>query len=101
MGLNFPTVAQHEAMNGHMRLMIGIRGEEQAHRAMGRAYAGCGTAAQRSGPYGGMMGGNWAGMMRGSGYGPGMMGGTGRSAISGRPVPTTGGSHGWSPLRSC
>ena len=100
MGLNFATVAQHAAMNAHMRAMIGAGGEERAHRAMGRAYAGCGTAAQRSGTYGpGMMGGGYgSGMMGGTAYGPGMMNrdGTGAGAARLGNARSAGGHHDWS-----
>ena len=101
MGLNFATVAQHDAMNAHMRSMMGTRGEQLAHQAMGRAYTGCGTSSQRSGAYGpGMMGGYGSGMMGGTPYGPGMMrggasaGGAGASRLANA---TSGNGHdGWS-----
>ena len=84
MGLNFATVAQHETMNAHMRAMMGLRGEELAHQAMGRAYSACLTAAQRrSGAYA---------------YGPGMMGGYGAASGAGsaRLAGAGGGHHDWS-----
>ena len=102
MGLNFATVAQHGAMNAHMRAMMGARGEELAHQAMGRAYAGCVTASQRdSGSYGGMMSGYSGGMMNGTPYGPGMMSRSGarNSAGSARLTGAAsggGGHHDWS-----
>jgi putative membrane protein len=72
MGLNFATVAQHDAMNQHMRQMMGPVGEASAHQAMGRAYARCpgGRAFRGMMMYGGggMFGG---GMSRGGGMSPG------------------------------
>lgn len=82
MGLGFTSSAAHEAMNVRMTVMMGVRGEQQAHRAMGRSYGGCVSGARGasgtgmmdgrnpSGPQ--MMGGYGAGMMSGSAYGPGL-----------------------------
>lgn len=75
MGLNFSGAAQHAAMNQRMRTMMGGRGEERAHQAMGRAYTGCLTGGQQGASGAGAMGGygSSGAMMGGSAYGPGMM----------------------------
>ena len=82
MGLRFTSSDEHEAMNARMQTMMGPGGEQQAHRAMGSAWSGCGSGERRGAtgempgsPGTGMMGGDgWggAGMMDGTAYGPGM-----------------------------
>lgn len=80
MGLGFTSSAAHEAMNQRMTTMMGPRGEQQAHQAMGRSYSGCAAAGGETGsgmmgswnpPDTQMMGGYGAGMMSSSAYGPG------------------------------
>lgn len=71
MGRMFGSPAQHEAMNQMMGRMMGARGEEGVHEAMGRRFSGCGGGQLPAG-FGQMMGAvNAMGMMGG-----GMMGGT-------------------------
>lgn len=80
MGLSFTTTAGHDVMNRRMRAMMGARGSDQAHQAMGRNFGGCGSTGQNGSSGIGMMGGygsSGSGMMGGSAYGPGMMGGNG------------------------
>lgn len=87
MGRMFGSPAQHEAMNQMMSRMMGSRGEERVHEAMGRRFSGCG-GGQLPPSFGQMMGAfNAMGMMGGYGqsggsYGaPGsMMGGYGYNA---------------------
>ena len=68
MGRMFGPPAQHEAMNQMMSRMMGSRGEESAHEAMGRRFSGCGGGQLPSG-FGQMMGAvNAMGMMGGYGY---------------------------------
>ncbi|HWP33301.1 MAG TPA: SHOCT domain-containing protein [Solirubrobacterales bacterium] len=92
MGRMFGSPSQHEAMNQIMSRMMGARGEESVHEAMGRRFSGCGGGQLPAG-FGRMMGAvNALGMMGGGmmggasqggrsygGYG-GMMGGYGSSA---------------------
>lgn len=71
MGRMFGSPAQHEAMNQMMTRMMGSRGEESVHEAMGRRFLGCGGGQLPPG-FGQMMGAvNAMGMMGG-----GMMGGS-------------------------
>ena len=49
-----------------MQTMMGPGGEQQAHRAMGSAWSGCGGAT------GEIPGSSGTGMMDGTAYGPGM-----------------------------
>lgn len=89
MGRMFGSPAQHEAMNQMMSRMMGSRGEESVHEAMGRRFSGCGGGQLPRG-FGQMMGavnamGMMGGGMMGSGsYGaPGsMMGGYGYDVAS-------------------
>jgi Short C-terminal domain len=92
MGRMFGSPSQHEAMNQMMSRMMGARGEESIHEAMGRRFSGCGGGQLPAG-FGRMMGAvNAMGMMGGGmmgaanqdggsyGGGPGsMMGGYGSS----------------------
>lgn len=76
MGRMFGSSAQHEAMNQMMTLMMGGRGEERVHEAMGRRFSGCGGGQLPAG-FGQMMGAvNAMGMMGGDmmGGGPGQSG---------------------------
>jgi hypothetical protein len=74
MGRMFGSPSQHEAMNQIMSRMMGARGEERVHEAMGRRFSGCGGGQLPAG-FGRMMGAvNALGMMGG-----GMMGGANRS----------------------
>ncbi len=41
MGLNFTSAREHEAMDDHMRQMMGDTGSTAAHETMGRMVAGC------------------------------------------------------------
>jgi hypothetical protein len=78
MGRAFASPAQHEAMNQMMARMMGSRGEEAVHEAMGRRFSGCGGGHLPLG-FGQMMGAvNAMGVMGGD-----MMGGNlpGRSAL--------------------
>jgi hypothetical protein len=69
MGRMFGSPAQHEAMNRMMTRMMGSRGEEAVHEAMGRRFSGCG-GGQLPPRFGQMMGAvNAMGMMGGYGYG--------------------------------
>jgi hypothetical protein len=69
MGRMFGSPSQHEAMNQMMSRMMGARGEERVHEAMGRRFSGCGGGQLPAG-YGRMMGAvNAMGMMGGYGYG--------------------------------
>jgi hypothetical protein len=87
MGRMFGSPAQHEAMNQMMTRMMGSRGEESVHEAMGRRFSGCGGGQLPPG-FGQMMGAvNAMGMMGG-----GMMGGYGQSGGSyGSPGSMMGG----------
>jgi putative oligomerization/nucleic acid binding protein len=77
MGRMFGSPSQHEAMNQMMSRMMGVRGEESVHEAMGRRFSGCGGGQLPAG-FGQMMGAvNAMGMMGG-----GMMGGANRSERS-------------------
>lgn len=68
MGRMFGSPAQHEAMNQMMSRMMGSRGEESVHEAMGRRFSGCGGGQLPPG-FGQMMGAvNAMGMMGGYGY---------------------------------
>ena len=70
MGRMFGSPAQHEAMNQMMSRMMGSRGEESVHEAMGRRFSGCGGGQLPPG-FGQMMGAvNVMGMMGGYGYNP-------------------------------
>jgi Short C-terminal domain len=78
MGRMFGSPAQHEAMNQMMSRMMGTRGEESVHEAMGRRFSGCGGGQLPPG-FGQMMGAvNAMGMMGGGmmGGGPGQGGGS-------------------------
>ncbi len=78
MGRTFGSPAQHEAMNQMMSRMMGSRGEESVHEAMGRRFSGCGGGQLPPG-FGQMMGAvNAMGMMGGGmmGGGPGQSGGS-------------------------
>jgi hypothetical protein len=69
MGRMFGSPSQHEAMNQIMSRMMGARGEESVHEAMGRRFSGCGGGQLPAG-FGRMMGAvNALGMMGGYGYG--------------------------------
>lgn len=89
MGRMFGSPARHEAMNQMMSRMLGARGEEGVHEAMGRRFSGCGGGQLPPG-FVPMMGAvNAMGMMgggpgRGGSYGaPGsMMGGYPYNAAS-------------------
>jgi hypothetical protein len=77
MGRMFGSPSQHEAMNQMMSRMMGARGEESVHEAMGRRFSGCGGGQLPAG-FGRMMGAvNAMGMMGG-----GMMGGAGQGGAS-------------------
>lgn len=77
MGRMFGSPAQHEAMNQMMSRMMGARGEEGVHEAMGRRFSGCGGGQLPAG-FGQMMGAvNAMGAM-----GNGMMGGASRGGSS-------------------
>lgn len=77
MGRMFGSPTQHEAMNQMMSRMMGARGEEGVHEAMGRRFSGCGGGQLPAG-FGRMMGAvNAMGMMGG-----GMMGGANQSERS-------------------
>ena len=66
MGQSIGNTQRHIAMNEMMKRMMGEKGEEQAHTAMGKRLSGCNTSAafpsQDSGflPMMGMMSGNWS-----------------------------------------
>jgi hypothetical protein len=78
MGRMFGSPAQHEAMNQMMTRMMGTRGEESVHEAMGRRFSGCGGGQLPPG-FGQMMGAVNAMGMMGSGMmgsGPGQGGGS-------------------------
>jgi len=66
MGQSIGDTSRHIAMNEMMKRMMGEKGEEQAHTAMGKRLSGCNTSAafpsQDSGflPMMGMMSGNWS-----------------------------------------
>ena len=76
-----PSIAAHEAVNQHMRAMIGPAGERRMHVVLGQRYSGCasGSASGWIAPMLGMMsryGGHASrrmgpGMMYGQGYGAG------------------------------
>jgi uncharacterized membrane protein len=67
MGRMFGSPSQHEAMNQMMSRMMGARGEESIHEAMGRRFSGCGGGQLPAG-FGRMMGAvNAMGMMGGYG----------------------------------
>lgn len=75
MGRMFDSPQGHEAMNNLMSRMMGSRGEQAMHEAMGRRFAGCG-GGRIPGGFGRMMGAvNAMGMMGGGMMGGGMMGG--------------------------
>lgn len=77
MGRMFGSPSQHEAMNQMMSRMMGARGEEGVHEAMGRRFSGCGGGQLPAG-FGRMMGAvNAMGMMGG-----GMMGGANQGGRS-------------------
>lgn len=77
MGRMFGSPSQHEAMNQMMSRMMGARGEESVHEAMGRRFSGCGGGQLPAG-FGRMMGAvNAMGMMGG-----GMMGGASQDGRS-------------------
>jgi Short C-terminal domain len=77
MGRMFGSPSQHEAMNQMMSRMMGARGEESVHEAMGRRFSGCGGGQLPAG-FGRMMGAvNAMGMMGG-----GMMGGANQGGRS-------------------
>jgi hypothetical protein len=89
MGRMFGSPSQHKAMNQMMSRMMGARGEESVHEAMGRRFSGCGGGQLPAG-FGrmmgavnamGMMGGGMVGTGQGTrSYGAGsMMGGYGSS----------------------
>lgn len=88
MGQSIGNTQRHIVMNDMMKRMMGEKGEEQAHEAMGKRYSGCDTTAafptQDNGFLPmmgmlGMMGGNnqWEGggysMMNNFGYGGGWL----------------------------
>lgn len=78
MGRYLADPAAHEAMNRHMRWMMGAPGEQRMHVALGYRYSECegGPASRWVGPMAGMMFGGYGGGESGGGYyGPGMMGG--------------------------
>jgi len=56
MGRMFGSPSQHEAMNRMMSRMMGARGEEGVHEAMGRRFSGCGGGQAPAG-FGRIMGG--------------------------------------------
>jgi hypothetical protein len=87
MGRMFGSPSQHEAMNQMMSRMMGARGEESVHEAMGRRFSGCGGGQLPAG-FGQMMGAvNAMGMMGG-----GMMGGANQGGRSyGGPGSMMGG----------
>jgi uncharacterized membrane protein len=86
MGRMFGSPNQHEAMNQMMSRMMGPRGEESVHEAMGRRFSGCGGGQLPAG-FGQMMGAvNAMGMM-----GDGMMGGASQSESSGGTGSMMGG----------
>ena len=61
MGRMFGSPSQHEAMNQMMSRMMGARGEESVHEAMGRRFSACG---------GGQLPAGFGQMMGDYGYGP-------------------------------
>lgn len=98
MGLHFAAASQHDAMNRRMRAMMGERGEELSHQAMGRAYTRCTTSrSPGSGALHGMRDGSWPAMMGGSPYGPGMMNGARHAPTQSAGMHRAGGGHGWAP----
>jgi uncharacterized membrane protein len=77
MGRMFGSPAQHEAMNQMMSRMMGARGEESVHEAIGRRFSGCG-GGQLPASFGRMMGAvNALGMMGGANHGRRSYGGPG------------------------
>jgi len=70
MGRMAGSTAAHESMNRLMSQMMGERGEEQMHVALGQRFSGCGDGEVPE-SFGAMMGA--MGMM--GGYGPGASGG--------------------------
>jgi Predicted membrane protein (DUF2078). len=87
MGRMFGSPSQHQAMNQMMSQMMGARGEESVHEAMGRRFSGCGGGQLPAG-FVRMMGAvNAMGMMGG-----GMMGGANQGGRSyGGPGSMMGG----------
>ncbi len=89
MGRMFGSPSQHEAMNQMMSRMMGARGEEGVHEAMGRRFSGCGGGQLPAG-FGQMMGAvNAMGMMGG-----GMMGGANQGGGSYGGAGSMMGSYG-------
>lgn len=92
MGRMFGSRSQHEAMNQMMSRMMGARGEESVHEAMGRRFSGCGGGQLPAG-FGRMMGAvNAMGMMGG-----GMMGGANQGGGSYGGAGSMMGGYGYGP----
>ena len=80
--------AAHDAMNRQMRVMMGSRGEGQAHVFMGQRFAGCATGRAPT-AFGAMMGMMGAGMMGSA------AGGSSSSTMTGSGSQAAGGMMGF------